>query len=405
MVKKAETLTALALICALLSGCFMLPAEEQALAPPLVEPEEIEYKTEPVTFGDIEDRRTVTAYFEPMVSYNLFFTRASGRIKSYNVRLGQEVMTGDILMELENESIEKRIRDQELVVKRLESRLREAQGGADDEYALKSALVDLEISQNALSDTKAERRKVQERYDNNPSSQIQEELDELDRRIRDQQLQVDKNELRVEQLEGGSNAYEVEQASLELESASNTLADLQAEYENTVLRSPIDGRVTWMKMINVGEQLGTYEQVMVISDPTQLVLEYNNSRASEFPIGIEVSITYDGNEYKGTVESNPSSNPLKPDGTRDSYARFSIKDFDYTSAASGESAQVSAVLDSRQNVIVINKNRVNNYLSRYYVNVLRDGLKEERDIELGLQTATQVEVVRGLSESDLVIIN
>ncbi|MGI5900608.1 MAG: efflux RND transporter periplasmic adaptor subunit [Christensenellales bacterium] len=388
-----------------LGGCFLLPAEEAVLAPPLVEPEEIVYKTEPVMRGNMEDKRIITAYFAPIVSHSLYFTKASGRVQSIDIALGKEVEAGDILVELENENIQRRIRDQELVVKRLESRLNEARSGGADEYAIKLAQLDLEAANNVYQDLLAEKTEISTRHgvDTNPA--LQEQLENIDTKMRDQLIQLEKLQLKLEQLEQGGNSYQVEQAAYELESAENSLNDLYAEYENTVLRAPITGRITWMKTMNVGESVGTYSSIITLSDPTQLVLQYDNSKASEFPVGMKVSIAYEKETYTGTVESNPQTNPPSENGSKNDYARFTIDGFDLSTAAAGASAQITAVLDSREDVIVISKNRVNTFQTRYYVNVLVDGIKEERDIQIGLQTATEVEVLKGLEEGELIIIN
>ncbi len=389
-----------------LGGCFLLPAEEAILAPPLVEPEEIVYKTEPVKRGNIEDKRVITAYFTPLVSHSLYFTKASGRVQAINITLGKEVEEGEVLVELENENIQKRIRDQELVVKRLESKLKEARGGSVDEYAIKLAQLDLEAANNSYQDLLTEKLDLSSRHgiDTNPT--LQEQLENVEKKVRDQLIQVEKLQLKLEQLQQGSGSnYQVEQAKYELESAENTLNDLYDEYENTVLRAPISGRVTWMQLMNVGEPVGTYSSIVTISDPTQLVLQYENSKAAEFPVGMKVSIVHERQTYTGTVESNPQTNPPRENGSKSDYARFTIDDFDLTTVAAGASAQVTAVLDSREDAIVLSKNRVNTFQTRYYVNVLVDGLKEERDIQIGLQTATEVEVLNGLEEGELIIIN
>ena len=404
-IKICTLAVALAALSFFAGGCFLLPTEEEILAPPLVEPEEIVYKTEAVKRGDIQDKRTITAYFVPLINHNLFFTKASGRVQTFNVVLGSEVQEGDILIELENEGVLKRIRDQELTVKKLESRLNEAKNSASDRYAIKTAELDLQAANNAYLDLVNEKTELMLRdsYESRPD--LVEQVENLDKKIRDQMIQLEKLELKLSQLKSQQGGFEAEQAEYELQSAQNALNDLQAEYENTVLRAPINGRVTWIKTMNIGESVGTYSTVVTIADPTQLVLQYDNSKASEFPVGMEVTIVCDKVEYTGRVESNPLTNPLKDDGSRNDYARFSIDNFDSAMAATGMSAQVSAILDSREDVVIISKNRVNSFQSRYYVNLLVDGLKEERDIQLGLQTATEVEVVKGLVEGEMLITN
>ena len=46
---------------------------------------------------------------------------------------------------------------------------------------------------------------------------------------------------------------------------------------------------------------------------------------------------------------------------------------------------------------------VNSFANRKFVNVLNDGIREERDIEVGIQNNTEVEVIKGLEEGELLI--
>ena len=42
---------------------------------------------------------------------------------------------------------------------------------------------------------------------------------------------------------------------------------------------------------------------------------------------------------------------------------------------------------------------------RRYVNVLEDGVRVEKDVEIGLMTDTEAEIIKGIDEGDLVIVN
>ena len=72
-------------------------------------------------------------------------------------------------------------------------------------------------------------------------------------------------------------------------------------------------------------------------------------------------------------------------------------------AAINDPALVSLVLARRENVVVLPKYVLKTYADRTYVNLLIDGIKVERDIETGVETATEVEIVKGLQAGDLVV--
>jgi macrolide-specific efflux system membrane fusion protein len=69
----------------------------------------------------------------------------------------------------------------------------------------------------------------------------------------------------------------------------------------------------------------------------------------------------------------------------------------------GEPASIVLTFEKRENVIVIPRMLVNSFANRKFVNVLNDGIREERDIEVGIQNNTEVEVIKGLEEGELLI--
>ncbi|MFW5684405.1 MAG: efflux transporter periplasmic adaptor subunit, partial [Spirochaetota bacterium] len=62
------------------------------------------------------------------------------------------------------------------------------------------------------------------------------------------------------------------------------------------------------------------------------------------------------------------------------------------------------VLAEREDVLVLPKRAVQRYATRRYVHVLVNGVRVERDVEIGLETATEVEIVRGLEEGEEVVL-
>ena len=70
----------------------------------------------------------------------------------------------------------------------------------------------------------------------------------------------------------------------------------------------------------------------------------------------------------------------------------------------GDSATVRLILDRAEDVIVIPRNLIRNYLGGQFVYILANGIKEERNVEVGIQTATEAEIVKGLEEGETIII-
>ncbi|MCY4374024.1 MAG: hypothetical protein OXC31_09620 [Spirochaetaceae bacterium] len=70
----------------------------------------------------------------------------------------------------------------------------------------------------------------------------------------------------------------------------------------------------------------------------------------------------------------------------------------------GQSVRVALTEERREDVVVIPRNLVRSYLDADYVYVLHGGEKQERAVEVGLVTASEAEIVRGLDAGEQVIV-
>lgn len=102
-----------------LSGCFLLPEDEEVLAPPVVlkEPVAQEITTEKVRRGNIEKKIKFWGSFMSPVQSDLFFTNM-GRLKSVNVAYGDHVQAGEVLAGLESEDLDNQLAQLEISLKK-----------------------------------------------------------------------------------------------------------------------------------------------------------------------------------------------------------------------------------------------------------------------------------------------
>src|SRR5690625_1723371 len=84
-----------------ISGCTFLPKEEEVLAPPLVEPAELDYNTVEVKRGDIVSSVEGVGSLVPKNNIDLHYTKDGGRLKEVHVNKGDFVEKGEILAELD----------------------------------------------------------------------------------------------------------------------------------------------------------------------------------------------------------------------------------------------------------------------------------------------------------------
>ena len=110
----------MAALAALTAGCFLLPQEEEILAPPLVEPPEITYRTRVVELDTIERRVVVGGAIVYPTQIALQFGERSGRLKEVLVRLGDDVTAGQVLATLDTDTLRLDVERQRIRVRRAE---------------------------------------------------------------------------------------------------------------------------------------------------------------------------------------------------------------------------------------------------------------------------------------------
>lgn len=314
-----------------LSGCYLFPKEEEVLAPPLVEPPEITYETQEVKRGVIEKKISASGTFVSIEQANMFFKHRGGRLKDIHVKVGDYVEKGQVIAELDSSDLENQIKQQEIQLKKAQTRLSQVKAHSGDKY---------------------EQRMAQ---------------------------------------------YDVELAKL-------TLDNLKRQLNECKLTADISGNVVYVDLnVSIGDYVDAYQTLIRVADPNKLQLQVTGPDTSSFSLGMEADVTIKKQTYSGKVVMTPADVPLDvPEEQRD-IVRIEVDDLP-EDVKLGESAQVSLILDKREDVIVIPRNLVRNYMGRKYVLVLEDGLKKERDVEVGLETATEAEIMKGLEEGELLIV-
>jgi membrane fusion protein, macrolide-specific efflux system len=313
------------------SGCNFLPSEEEILAPPLIKPAKIVYKTQAATRGDLVLKLDMSGDFQPELQQSLSFKSQDGRLKTLHVQLGQSVKAGDPIAELDSGDLESSIRIQELEVRK----------------------VALTLSQLKVS---------------------------------------------------GADKYSIERTDLELQQQRIMLDNLKRRMSATRIIAPFDGVITYLTSVPLEGYVGAYEMVARIADDRKLVLITTANQANELPIGAQVSVEIKKTTYQGVVVANPSSLYDAPDERLHKAAIIRLNDGIPEAVTAGSSARILYIQDQRDNVVLLPRSEINLMSGRKFVNVLEDGVRVEKDVEVGLQTDTEAEIISGIEEGDLVII-
>jgi len=225
----------------------------------------------------------------------------------------------------------------------------------------------------------------------------------LENRIARLKLALRKAELAAERSVAlGRDRYERELAAIDVQIARLDLADAETEIESSRLYAPSAGVVVYICPEGEGDTVDAFRTIVQIADPRRLQLVYKGEKASLFRVGMDVSVQMGSRTIPGEVTQAPGTTP--PDAPEDLRLAVVVRLRELPAGARrGDTASVSMVLARRENVVVIPRDLVHLYLGRSFVQVMKDGVKSERTVEIGLQTTTEVEVVSGLSAGELVV--
>lgn len=326
----------------LVPGCSLLPKEADEEVLPTINPPKLSKKPEYVVKTEtIEIPIKAVGSVLALKEEQLSFSQDNKRVKQVYVQSGEQVKAGQVIAELDVSEIESQLR-----IARLERK--------KDELALK------------------------ESYQNSEKTDLQLEQEKVDFELKQQKL-----------------------------------ADLEEAVQGAKLVAPFDGTIFGI-YIQKGDTVRAYDTVAVIADLSELTIAVKMNNAEDLKkitLGMEAEIDINSvGKVKGKVSQLPSP---KSEGNNDRYnqGKQSITDYLLISVdkmpegvTRGTMLEAKFIIQRKENAIVIPPSTLRTAGPRSYVQVIDDqGNKKEVDVEVGLQTPTQVEIIKGLSAGQKVV--
>lgn len=188
-----------------------------------------------------------------------------------------------------------------------------------------------------------------------------------------------------------------EKRAAQIASLEEKLAEAEEALNvQSVLTSPCNGTVAAVN-VNVGQTVWPNEVAVVVASEdscylqTEFLSESTVDSASELYAtigGLRYEVEYvpmDKNEY---ITKTLSGAPMN--------STYQILDGD--NSLVGQYALLYLMTDQREGVLCVPSNAVLHDSTGYYVYVDENGTKSRQNVEVGLQTAAQVEILSGLEE-------
>lgn len=200
-------------------------------------------------------------------------------------------------------------------------------------------------------------------------------------------------------------------ARLTLEMEQNTLTEYERQLGNSRIYAGMTGEVCFVQDMDPGTTVTAYKTIIKIVDPSQLCIQYTSSNMKSFPLGEEVTITVDGEDYSGYVSKTPTDVteglyddfPAVMKDTSSIYCEFTDGTPSFLTV--GQTADITAVFARHENAVVISKTLVKTDGDRTYVTILDENdTKKEVDVTVGITNATEAEILTGLNAGDRVVV-
>lgn len=225
-------------------------------------------------------------------------------------------------------------------------------------------------------------------------------------RSAEQALVLAQNNLSLD--EAGSTPEQLAAQEARVAQALAKVKTAQAQFEKTILRSPIAGIIT-KKDAKVGEIVGANETVLAVITDQNLEVEVNipETDIAKVNVGDTAVITLDAYsddiQFDAKVVSiDPAATVIEGVPTYKTTLYFAAGD---ARIKSGMTANIDILTEKRENVLFVPTRAITTEEGARTVNVEKaPGMIEKVSVEAGLRSSDgRTEVVSGLSEGDRVV--
>ena len=390
---KQHALRTTILFCLLFTGCIVQSVTEPHTFDPALEPTpvptavSVAKPTYTAARGTVSRTLTLGGRVVPATETAVSFA-LNGLVTAVFVASGDLVEAGDLLAELDTSTYlaEKKLAESALAVAQAQVRAVETQQ-VNDRRRAEIGLQQMQIQLNfAIANAGGKPT---------PAQQMAIDLLELD---------VELAQLALDELNAG-----VDPALLaEVEQAQLRLAEIDALIANAQLVAPVSGTVVRL-LVGAGDNVTGGETAVSLADLTQLEIEalVREVDMREMVEGMAAETTFasqPGDTYHVTVNALPP-----PYGTAEnleaSTARFAFNNSaDLSDFALGDRLLLELILIQREDTIWLPPAAVRNFQGRNFVVIQEEGDTQRRvDVQLGIESASRVEILEGVTEGDIVV--
>jgi len=206
-------------------------------------------------------------------------------------------------------------------------------------------------------------------------------------------------------------AASLEQAGAQLAQAQAALQLAEVTLQEAFLRAPMDAVVS-EKFVDPGAMVGPATALVCIMPMVELKFLMGVPgpfvpRIVPGRTSVEIKVdAYPGREFPSRIANvYPTMDPATRTATVEIRIRNSTDDAGRYLLRPGMYATGHLVLEKKDNAVVVRADALVRHLNEYYAFVVSDGVARTRSVQLGLRSGEDVEIIKGLSEGEELVVS
>lgn len=361
-----------------------------------------EGKTSKVKFGSIQNTLDETGtVFSKRV--NTFYSDMSQRVKTLNVSVGDRVKKGDTILVYDN-NYDLEIERANKQIDAITASYNETVKGADFQEVSNMKL-NISTIENNLSYARNNLEKLKSLYENNAVSLVEYEEAENNVTALENQLQEAKNNYDL--MLQGVSSYVKKQYESQIDEIMIQIQILEKNLERSSIKAEFDGLITELN-VNQGGTTQPGVVVVEIQDDSNLGIYVEILAEDAVKTVIGMPFIIDSDSENKTLKINriyPKAEKKISDlGVEQKRVRIEADLEDGQSFKLGAEVDVAIILEEKNDVLLVDKDAVYEKDQIEYVTVIEGDKEIEKQVMIGLENDKLAEVVQGLNENEVVLI-
>ena len=181
---------------------------------------------------------------------------------------------------------------------------------------------------------------------------------------------------------------------------------LLEQLDDARLMAPFDGVIQFIKG-KAGESVSAYGPIIGLADPTKLIITADISEDDVPKLALEqvADLTLDAfssEELTGIIKKLPTSLVTTQGVIQDRSIRIEVV-WPKAGAEIGMLARVTITVQHKENVLKVPIESVKRSGRRTFVEFMDGDIKRAKNVEIGIQTETEVEILSGLEEGFVIL--